>query len=317
MNQADKLEFHYYFNDASHNIDALVRNKCEAEVLAILLEAANILDISIEVNSEVFREGGFREFWKLLGEHGSQITILLAIVTIVLSRVPVSDPEIELLEREIKKLTIEEKKLNIQKLKLELKEKSVAQIDHEVIGKAARYVDKSLKVVKRRSNLYTHLSSYHKVDGVGINAISPDFEPFSDERRIERKDFRKFILSSNKLNAEIDDTANIEIVSPVLKEGRYKWKGIYDEKTITFDMLDAQFKEDVLLEKVSFKHGSSINCVLRINRELDEVGEIKVTGYAVSTVIEVSDGIEVNKTKQGNQYLHARKLTRSQGDLFA
>ncbi|MDW1507492.1 hypothetical protein R7D97_25215 [Vibrio sp. Vb5031] len=82
-------------------------------------------------------------------------------------------------------------------------------------------------------------------------------------------------------------------------------------------MLDAQFKEDVLLEKVSFKHGSSINCVLRINRELDEVGEIKVTGYAVSTVIEVSDGIEVNKTKQGNQYLHARKLTRSQGDLFA
>ncbi|MBJ6934453.1 hypothetical protein JG626_18940, partial [Vibrio cholerae] len=88
--------------------------------------------------------------------------------------------------------------------------------------------------------------------------------------------------------------------SRVLKEGRYKWKGIFEDKTITFDMLDAQFKEDVLLEKISFKHGSAITCVLRIGRELDEVGDIKITGYAVSTVLTVTDGVEVTKTAQGN-----------------
>ncbi|ENM3825773.1 hypothetical protein AB5A11_003551 [Vibrio cholerae] len=51
MNQADKLEIHYYFNDESHNIDAIVRNKCEAEILAILLEAANILSSNNSINS--------------------------------------------------------------------------------------------------------------------------------------------------------------------------------------------------------------------------------------------------------------------------
>ncbi|EOV6289240.1 hypothetical protein ACN93C_004452 [Vibrio parahaemolyticus] len=317
MNQADKLEIHYYFNDDSHNIDAIVRNKCEAEILAILLEAANILSIDIDVTSEVCREGGFRDFWRLLGEHGNQITILLAIVSIVLSRVPITDPEVEVLEKEIQKLTIEEKKLNIQKLKLELKEKSVNQIDQKVVGQAARYVDKNLKIVKRRSNLYLNLQDYHKVNRVGFNSLMNDFEPFSDERIIERAQFSKFILSSNRLNAEVIESAQIEIISPVLKEGRYKWKGIFEDKTITFDMLDAQFKEDVLLEKISFKHGSAITCVLRIGRELDEVGDIKITGYAVSTVLTVTDGVEVTKTAQGNRYLHAKNFRDAQGDLFA
>ncbi|QXC32673.1 hypothetical protein [Aeromonas sp. FDAARGOS 1407] len=317
MSHADKLELHYYFTDDSHNIDAVIRNRCEAEILAILIEAADILSIDISVNSEAYAEGGFREFWRLLGAHGNQITILLVIISIILSRVPVSDPEIEALEKEIKQLTIEEKKLNIQKLKLELQEKPVEKIDKAVIGMAASYVDKSLKFVKRRSNLYAHLNRYHKVKKVGFNILGKDFEPIDNESIIDRIDFKKFILSSNKLNSEVDESAVIEIVSPVLKEGRYRWKGIYEEKTITFDMLDAQFKEDVLLEKVAFKHGSAITCVLRIGRELDEVGDVKVTGYAVSTVLEISDGVDVSKTSQGNRYLHTKNLRDSQGDLFA
>ncbi|WP_429052599.1 hypothetical protein [Aeromonas rivipollensis] len=317
MEHADKLELHYYFTDDSHNIDAIIRNRCEAEILAILIEAADILNMDVTVNSEAYAEGGFREFWKLLGSHGNQITILLAIVSILLSRIPISDPEIEALEKEIKQLTIEEKKLNIQKLKLELQEKPVDDIDQTVIKKAASYVDKSLKFVKRRSNLYSHLTGYHKVQKIGFNILDNNFEPLESERIIDRVNFKKFILSSNKLNSEIDESAVIEIVSPVLKEGRYRWKGIYEETTITFDMLDAQFKEDVLLEKVAFKHGSTITCVLRIGRELDEVGDIKITGYAVSTVLEISDGSDVSETMQGKRYLHTKKLRDSQGDLFA
>ncbi len=317
MESADKLEMHYYFNDGSHSMDAVVRNKCEAEILAILLEAADILKIDIDVNAEVYREGGLRDFWRVLGSNNNQVTILLMIVTVVLSRVPISDPEIDALEKEIKQLTIEEKKLNIEKLKLELKEKTVQQIGEETIGKATRHVDKSLKIVKRRSNLYTHLSSYHKVTHVGINAVTPSFEPFVDERIIERTSFKNFILSSNKLKSDIDEEAVIEIVSPVLREGRYKWKGIYEDKPISFDMHDADFKEEVLLEKVGFKHGSTITCVLRIARELDEVGEIKTTGYSVATVIEITEGTETKATKQGHRYLHAKKMRDSQGDLFA
>jgi hypothetical protein len=46
----------------------------------------------------------------------------------------------------------------------------------------------------------------------------------------------------------------IEIVSPVLKTGSYKWKGIYMQanKTISFAMRDEEFK------KGSDKHGHDV-----------------------------------------------------------
>ena len=317
MSSADKLELHYYFNDESHSMNAVVRNKCEAEVLAILIEIAETLSISIDISSEVFRAGGLRDFWKLLGKNNNQITVLLVIATIILSRIPMNDPEIDALEKEIKQLTIEEKKLTIEKLKLELQDKTVQQVDKKVIGKVARHVDKNLKIVKRRSNFYSQLSSYHKITQVGVNALDSNFEPFVDERLVTRKSFRHFILSTNKLQSEVDDTAEVEIISPVLKEGRYKWKGIYNEKTISFDMYDSEFKEQVLLEMVSFKHGSAIKCVLRIGRELDEVGDIKITGYSVATVIDVIDGKNINPTLQGKRYLETKKLQEAQGNLFS
>ncbi|ASD67068.1 hypothetical protein [Pseudoalteromonas piscicida] len=317
MNQADKFEVHYYFGDESHSMDAVVRNKCEAEILAILLETADTLKIDIDINAEVFKEGGLRDFWRILGQNNNQITILLVITTIVLSRIPTTDPEIEALEKEIKQLTIEEKKLNIEKLKLELSEKSVEEIDKATIGKAAKHVDRNLKIVKRRSNLYSTLSNYHKVQSIGVNALGFNFEGLMDERIVQRSSFKNFILSTNKLRSEVDDAAEVSIVSPVLKEGRYKWKGIYQEKPISFDMHDSEFKEQVLLEQVAFKHGSAITCVLRIARELDEIGDVKITGYSVVTVIEVTDGFTTTPTIQGKRYVQAKQMAESQGDLFA
>ncbi|MGL4755085.1 MAG: hypothetical protein ACRCXB_22220 [Aeromonadaceae bacterium] len=317
MSTADKLELHYYFKDKSHSIDALTRNKCEAELLAIMTEAAEVLKIQININSEAFREGGFRDIWKVLGENNNQITILLVIVTIVLSRVPMSDPEVEQLEKEIKKLTIEEKKLNIEKLKIELQEKNLHEVSKETIGKAASHVDNNLKIVKRRSNLYAYFSDYHKISHVGFTSLDSDFEPFSNERTVNRENFSKFILTTNKLRSEVDESAEIVIISPVLKEGRYKWKGIYKDKPISFDMHDSEFKEQVLLEQVSFKHGTGIVCVLRIGRELDEIGEVTITGYSVTTVIDVVDGKNITSTHQGRRFVQAKKLRDSQGDLFS
>lgn len=317
MSCADKFAIHYYFNDDSHSMDAIIRNKCESEVLAIILEVADTLSIPIDINSEVFRKGGLRDFWKLLGNNNNQITVLLVITTIVLSRIPMNDPEIDALEKEIKQLTIEEKRLNIEKLKLELQHKTVQQVDKTVIGKVARHVDKNLKIVKRRSNFYSQLSSYHKITQVGIYSLNSNFEPFIDERLVTKSGFRNFILSTNRLGSEVDDMAEIEIISPVLKEGRYKWKGIYNEKTISFDMYDSEFKEQVLLEMISFKHGSAIKCVLRLGRELDEVGGVKITGYSVATVINVIDGKDITPTLQGKRYLEAKKFDEAQGELFA
>ena len=53
-----------------------------------------------------------------------------------------------------------------------------------------------------------------------------------------------------------------------------------------------------------------------MHRELDEVGEIKITDYAVTTVIEKIDGDHIIETRQGKKYRRAKKLAESQGDLF-
>lgn len=313
MQEANKLELHYFFNDNSHQIDALVRNKCEAELLAIAYEAAVALEISLNINSDIVAEGGFRDFWNFLGNNNNQISLILVVITIIFSRVPMSDPEAETLENELKKLSIEEKKLNIQKLKQELEQN---EFNPETIGKVTKVVDSNLKILKRKSNFYTHLSKYNKVTEVSFAAVNDKYEAVFDERHVKSSEFRKFILSTNKLRSEVDSEAIIQIVSPVLRETKHKWKGIYNEETISFDMLDVQFRDEVLLEKHSFKHGSTIRCVLNVHRELDEVGDIKIKGYSVSTVLEKIEGGVVYETMQGKSYRQASKFSKSQTDLF-
>lgn len=203
--------------------------------------------------------------------------------------------------------------MQIEKLKKELR---ASEIDPEAIKQAADTVGRSLKVIKRKSNFYSHLERYPKVTKIGVSALNDNFHPISDELVVPRADFSKFVLSTNKLRSEEDENVAIEIVSFVLKEGRFKWKGVYNEKIISFEMQDSVFRDAVLLENISFRHDTKIVCVLVIHRELDEVGEIKITDYAVTTVIEKIDGDHAVETIQGKKYRHAKKLAESQGDLF-
>lgn len=313
MDISNSLELHYYFSDKSHDIDSLVRNKCEAELLAIVYEVAASLSVDAKVITEASREGGFKEVWKLIEGNSSAITVVLQVVLILVTTIPLLvDSEKEELEKELIKLQIEESKHNLKEVQKGIKNQEDIE---ENISKATGQLKKNLKIIKRKSNFYSALSSYPKVTKVGVVTLNDDFMPTSDELLVNRKDFRNFILSTNKLRAEEVET-EIEIISPVLKEGRYKWKGIYNNEPITFDMLDSAFKESVLIDDIPFKHGTSIVCVLRINRELDEVGDIKIKGYSVTTVIDKIDGVSVQETPQGKKYRYAKKQMENQGNLF-
>jgi hypothetical protein len=81
-------------------------------------------------------------------------------------------------------------------------------------------------------------------------------------------------------------------------------------------MQDSAFRDAVLFENIPFQHGSKIICVLVIHRELDELGEIRITGYSVTTVIEKIDGDTSLETMQGKKYRYAKKMTEAQADLF-
>lgn len=81
-------------------------------------------------------------------------------------------------------------------------------------------------------------------------------------------------------------------------------------------MGDNDFRNDVIGERVSFQHGTIIESVLLIERELDETGEIKIKDYTVKTVIKKYDGGRATETRQGKNYLATKKAFESQVDMF-
>lgn len=327
MEIAKSFEVHYYLANDSHSIDAFVRNKCEAELLAIFYELCTTLGIDVPLEALAHQEGGLRDYWKLLGENSTQITIaalifstLLSVVNTIFTRIPVSDPEKDAREKQIQELTIEEKRLAIEERKLALeklkKEAQKSIPSKETIEGAAKAIEQNLKIQTRRSNFYRVLSNHEKVTGIGFSAIGQDGKSIEQEKFVPRAHFKKFVLITNELPVETIDGALIEIVAPVLKEGNYKWRGIYKGESISFSMTDAEFKTSVLREEVSFQHGSGINCVLHIFRKLDELGEVVITGYSVVTVIEKTDGTGTDETPQGKRHRTYKRFIENQAGLF-
>ncbi len=312
MISASKLELHYYFNDNSHSMDAYIRNKCETEILALIREISIALEIEIKLDSEALREGGLRNVWKVLGKNNPQITLIIAVIALTLQIKQLYPVEDEM-DVELKNLSIEEKKLSIQKLKNELE---AGEIKPSTLKDVTNSINLDFKILSRKSNFFKQLDNYEKITGLGVNTLTLDDKPTDEEKIIPKQDFYRYILSTDELPDEIIEDAEIEIISPVIKEGRYKWKGIYLDEPISFSMNDSDFKNEVLSKQVSFQHGATIKCVLKIGKELDETGEIIIKGYSVTTVLSKIDGNVVNETPQGKRYKYAKKFKEGQNELF-
>lgn len=327
MLAADKFQIHYYLVNSAHSMDAFVRNKCEAELLAIFQEICTTVGTSFTIESMPLEEGGLRELWKVYGENSTQINTTLAILTVLisalnttLSRIPIADSERDAREKTIQELTIAEKRLALEEQRIVLeklrKEMREGQPTQESIENAAKAAAQNLKIQSRRSNFYKNLCSYEKVTEVGFSILNSKNNAISPERLVPRADFSKYILTDNSLPPQPIDGAMIEIVAPVLKEGNYKWKGILDGEPISFSMNDAKFKNSVLQESITFQHGSCINCVLQISRKFNEIGEVEITGYSVVTVLEKTDGSKIMETPQGKKFRANKKFMRDQQGLF-
>ncbi len=304
MKEAGKFEIHYYLENNSHSMDALVRNKCEAELLSIAHEIISQFDLGITIEAEAWKEGGLRNWWKTLSNTDkiALAGVFTALLGVVLSQIPTSDS-----------VKDTENCLNIEKLKAELLQEVISR---EVIDDCAKLIQKKPKIAVHKSNFYRKLNHYSKVTKVGFVALDKENKPLKNEDIVIREDFPKFILLSNKLDTEIIEGAQIEIIAPVLKEGNAKWKGLYIEPTpISFEMKDQSFKKAVLNKQVSFKTGDSILCVLEVHRELNEVGEIIITNYIVRVVLEKIDNGERKETESGKKYRREIELKRAQLNL--
>ncbi len=312
LEPTNQIELHYYFSDDSHSLNAFTRNKCETEFLYILKEVLETLDLEIDIESVAFQEGGLKELWKLLGENGNQITIIIAIMTLIATIDPFSDDELTNLQKEDLQLSIEEHKLKIKRLKDD-EPQSVQNID---IGKIVSYFNSNHKVLRHRSDFYRSLITSSKITKIETSKMY-NGQVVGSTQTIEKHEFSKFFISDSDLPIETIEDANIEIIAALLKpDGNSQWKGIYKDKTISFYMKDKAFKKSVDNGEVIFKNGFTIICVLDIKNALNELGELKVKSYSVSTVVSTFEDDEKVETEQGKRYYAQKKKDLAQRSLF-
>lgn len=307
---ANKLELRYYFNDKSTYIDAVVKHKCEKEVLAFIRSLADMLDVKLTVYNEPFLGEGFREIWGVAGQDSRSISIVLNLCMQVMVRPSLSvggKPAKDRTPADDEKM---QRQLALLKRELKLK-KTGASIPPELVELLHTFP----RFCKMKSNFYEAIKGYPKVTKITLRELNEHNRSRSGSLEVKREQFDYFILRSDDLPPRIDNKAVIEIISPVLKDSKFRWKGIYNKggEVIDFYMQDEDFKKQMFEDKISFASGMCIDCVLEIGRRLSELGETIHVSYTVTTVIRTRfDKLEI-LTPQGKR--HLRKLEAEKKQL--
>ncbi|WP_455638675.1 hypothetical protein [Parabacteroides sp.] len=306
----NKLELRYYFNDKSNYIDAMIRQRCEKEVLSMVRALSDLLDVKMTIYCEPCPLVGYREIWSVAGGSTRSISVLLNIFMQVLTRPTLSvggQPLVDRTHADDEKM---QREIALLRRELKLKEPALT-INRELIQLLASWP----RFCKAKSNFYEALRGYPKVTKITLRELNESNHSRSGSLEVKRELFDYFILRSDELPPVKDNKATIEIISPVLKDSRYRWKGIYNKggETIDFYMQDEDFKKQMFDEKISFTSGMCIDCVLEIERKLSELGETINVSYTVTTVIRTRfDKMEI-VTPQGKR--HLRKLEAEKKQL--
>lgn len=284
-NLYNQLELHYYFYDDSHEIDAIFRNECEKELLVLFLEVINDLDFRIKVEAVPPKEGGFVEVWKFINENKEIINIVLTIINLILTRYPVKNKKLD-------KLQIENLELDNLLKKEELKKLGIVDfksVDSNTLDKIIEFLTKNYKIIWRRSNFFKKLTLNKDIKNIAINKLY-NFIPSPDETVLRLGDYEQFIL----FNEEIPDIKNqevsIDLISSVLKNGNFPYKGFLNSQIINFIMEDEKFKKLVFEGQIPHTNKVKIKVILNYARKIDDTGLIKITKYYVSKVLSYTIG---------------------------
>ena len=307
----NKLELRYYFNDKSNYMDAMIKHRSEKEVLSLVRTLADMLDIKMTVYCESFaQQEGFREIWSVAGENSRLISVLLNLFMQVWTRPSLLVGGQPVVDRSVADEEKMQREIALLRSNLRKKMPGIT-VTRELVD----LLSASPRFCKCKSNFYEAVRGYPKVTKFTLRELNENNRSRSGSLEVKREQFDYYILRSDELPSVKDNKATIEIISPVLKDARYRWKGIYNKggETIDFYMCDEDFKKDMFDEKIAFKSGMCIDCVLEIQRKMSELGEVVNISYTVETVIRTRfDKMEII-TPQGKR--HLRKLEAEKKQL--
>lgn len=314
--RGNTIELHYWFNDNSHTMNAIVFNKCEYEFLGVAKEIFQKLKVDVEIETEPLGEGGLRSWFKFKSndKNALKVGVALFLITNVLGT-PLTTTLEELTRMAIQSVfeSEEVKQLKEQKKIAELKY-DIAKIEAETV-RLSRSIDENV-VKKKRSNYYETISACNKVEKVTVSITDGYKSNSYFQKEINKVDFPNYIMTSDEIEPDNDENAIIEIVSPVLKKGKYKWTGIYNGEVISFTMKSNEFKTLVQTGKVLFKNGSSINCHLITHKKINAEGEVRISGYEVLLVNHYFENDKPVETPEGKRKRQIREDEEKQLKLF-
>lgn len=296
QNLSQKFQVHYYFDDESHSMNAFVRNRAEKDLLEAVKRVSEILESPNEVETAAYQEGGLIETLALIWIGKNALNYFSPAINEVLKHHFTKNKNDDAIKEE-----------TLKSLQLD---NGIKALDYE--AKLTKALED--KVVRRHvSNYYSRIIGYEKVEKVGFKNLSVR----TDEIVIPRSAFQDFILVDDKTVTE-DDDAEIEIISPVLKEGSFNWRGSYKEQRIDFSMGDSKFKSEVIKGEHQFANGFLMSCLLQITITFDEFGDEKRRNYSVRKVYGTKEaGVsELSLRPVGIKKVAQKKNNEDQGQLF-
>jgi hypothetical protein len=291
-----EFKVHYHLNGGAHRMDALVRNRAEGELLALIKEVGAALGLPVHVETHAYGEGGLIEYLNLIFQNKEQIASVMAILGPLLAAPFYLDKY-----KQSKQLT-QLNELNLKKVKLEIKEKEDAAAEREgkksteaknevlplesmpTADEIAQALLARKKIARRRSNYYAVLLIDAQIDAVGF---VPSHRKDAIENMVKRGDFANFVIARSDLEPLVYERIPLEIVSPVLRSGPIKWRGLFEKKVVSFELQDQAFRSDVVSQNVQFQNGTTLICDFEVHQREDETGDIEVAGYTVTKVHDV------------------------------
>ncbi|RPD47974.1 hypothetical protein DNI29_11120 [Hymenobacter sediminis] len=307
------LELHYWFEDGTHTMDAVVQNRCEHEFLSFIKTISASLGAYVNIETEPLAEGGIRRWFKIVYDQENKKSTILAAVITALALNIFTTPIQKTIEKVVDNIFEDEELKTLEKDKLKLE---IEKLRQETRESNAYYIQNNI-IKKRRSNFYELLGNYPKVSKISLTLEDNSKRPLLPEKTIYRENFSEYILESSELEPIELDNETIEIISPVLKKGNYKWMGIYKDTPISFNMKSNEFKNLVQTGLIQFKNGTSINCLLVINRRLDNDGIERITSYDIIRVNKYFENSKPIETPEGKKHRQKKEADRQQLNLFA
>jgi hypothetical protein len=310
-----KLQFHYWFSDKSHTMDALIHNKCERELLELTKAVAKICGVNIKMETEPSGKGGLKSWLSITAKSPKKTAVAkIALVNTVVAtcvatpgQASMNEMGNALLDSLADKISEEAGKEQLQKdihaLKIEF-------------ANLLPLLEQSSVVKKRRSTFYDLLRKYQKVKSISVAFTDEIKKPITEEQLVAREEFKAFIVSSNTVAPQVVENAEIEIISPVLMKGKHKWRGMYKGEPISFVMKSDDFMTLVQSGKVEFKSGSTISCTLQIEKKINGVGVERIMGYNILGVGSYSENGKTIETPEAKQKQKQAVVSKRQLDLF-